>query len=161
MQVSKAGSRVLLLGVLVVHVAMLGYSAFVHSPMTDEIAYFASGIGHWRYGDFELYNVNPPLARVIGTLPVHIAMPWNEDDLDKCFACIGSSTDAPGIPVSNRKEFLIGDRLIEKIATPYLFWFMIARWACIPFSCVGAWVCYAWAKDLYGTSAGYMALLLW
>jgi 4-amino-4-deoxy-L-arabinose transferase-like glycosyltransferase len=43
----------------------------------------------------------------------------------------------------------------------YFFWMMIARWSCIPFSCVGAWVCYAWASDLYGTNAGLVALMLW
>jgi hypothetical protein len=38
---------------------------------------------------------------------------------------------------------------------------MIARWACIPFSWVGAIVCYLWARDLYGRPAGVFACLIW
>lgn len=55
---------------------MLSFSAYVHSPMTDEIAHFASGLGHLLYGDFELYNVNPPLARTVGTLL--FILEWHE-----------------------------------------------------------------------------------
>ena len=160
-QATESLKRWILPLALLVHASMLGYSAFVHSPMTDEIAHFAAGLGHWRYGDFELYNVNPPLARVVGTFPVYLAMPWDDGELDNAFACEGSTHDENGLIVSNRKEFTIGDRLMPRIGPSYLFWLMIARWACIPFSCLGAWVCYAWARELYGGSAGFTALALW
>ncbi len=140
---------------------MLAFSAYVHSPMTDEIAHFAAGLGHWRYGDFELYNVNPPIARVVGTLPVYCAMPVDEEAMSKVYSISGSSRDSQGVIVSHRKEFTIGDQLMSAMGPRYLFWLMIARWACIPFSCIGAWVCFAWSTDLYGKRAGWIALLLW
>ncbi len=140
---------------------MLAFSAYVHSPMTDEIAHFAAGLGHWRYGDFELYNVNPPLARVVGTLPLYCAMPVDEEAMSKAYSVSGSSRDDQGGIVSHRKEFSIGDKLMSAMGSRYLFWLMIARWACIPFSCIGAWVCFAWASDLYGERAGWTALVLW
>lgn len=146
--------------VLIFHAGMLGFSAYVHSPMTDEIAHFAAGLGHWRYGDFELYNVNPPLPRLVGTLPVYLTMPW-DDELDKNYAVVGSTHDQSGLLVSQRKEFTIGGQLLKQIGTPYFLWLTLARCACIPFSCLGAWVCFAWASDLYGRRAGYAALLLW
>jgi len=37
----------------------------------------------------------------------------------------------------------------------------LARWACIPFSLLGAYVCFAWARALYGDLAGISALTLW
>ena len=37
----------------------------------------------------------------------------------------------------------------------------IARWACIPFSLLGAWMCYLWGRDLYNAAAGRLACLLW
>ncbi|WP_197526304.1 ArnT family glycosyltransferase [Botrimarina colliarenosi] len=37
----------------------------------------------------------------------------------------------------------------------------IARCACIPFSWIGAIICYLWGKDLYGRPAGLLACLLW
>jgi len=140
---------------------MLGTSACVHSPMTDEIAHFAAGLGHLRYSDFELYNVNPPLARVVGILPVHMAMPWDEETFGKVYSEDGSSQDAKGVVVSHRKEFSIGHELLHSIGPSYFFWMMIARWACIPFSCIGALVCFFWASDLYGRNAGWVALVLW
>src|SRR5207253_541717 len=35
------------------------------------------------------------------------------------------------------------------------------RWACIPFSLLGAVVCYSWSKDLYGMASGFLATILW
>ena len=147
--------------VFFVHASMLAFSACVHSPMTDEIAHFAAGLGHWRYGDFELYNVNPPLARVVGTLPLYCAMPVDEEAMSKAYSVSGSSRDDQGVIVSHRKEFSVGDKLMSAMGSRYLFWLTIARWACIPFCCIGAWVCFAWASDLYGKRAGWMALVLW
>ena len=42
------------------------------------------------------------------------------------------------------------------------FWFFTwARWVCIPFSLLGGYVCYRWAKELYGEWSGLLALTLW
>lgn len=158
---SKSKRGLCLSLILVVHSAMLSFSAYVHSPMTDEIAHFAAGLGHWLYGDFELYNVNPPLARTVGTLPVYFAMARDEGEFNKLYSHVGSSLDENGLIISHRKEFSIGDRLMSHLGPDYFFWMTIARWSCILFSCLGAWVCYAWASDLYGRNAGFVALMLW
>jgi hypothetical protein len=39
------------------------------SPTLDEPAHLVSGISHWRSGDFSLYRVNPPLVRLVATIP--------------------------------------------------------------------------------------------
>ena len=139
---------------------MLGFSAYVHSPMTDEIAHFAAGLGHWRYGDFELYNVNPPLPRLVGTLPVYLALSWDEK-MDKSYDVAGTTHDSNGLLVPQRKEFTIGGWLLKQIGAPFFTWMTVARCASIPFSCLGAWVCFAWATELYGQRAGFAALILW
>jgi hypothetical protein len=51
--------------------------------------------------------------------------------------------------------------LIERNGPAVFWWFTIARWACIPFSLLAGYVCFRWARDLYGTPAGFVALLLW
>ena len=38
---------------------------------------------------------------------------------------------------------------------------MVARWACIPFSILGGYICFRWARELYGVAAGIFALILW
>src|SRR4029453_17991507 len=40
-------------------------------------------------------------------------------------------------------------------------YFVLARWACIPLSLLGGYVCWRWAADLYGPYAGLLALVLW
>jgi len=39
--------------------------------------------------------------------------------------------------------------------------FRLARWACVPFSLLGAYVCFRWARELYGVASGILALTLW
>ena len=39
--------------------------------------------------------------------------------------------------------------------------FTWARWACIPFSLLGGYVCFRWARELYGDWSGLLALTLW
>jgi hypothetical protein len=55
---------------LAVQAALLAWSAYIHSPTTDEIAYLPAGISHWQFGRFELYRANPPLVRMVAALPV-------------------------------------------------------------------------------------------
>ncbi|MEZ6121804.1 MAG: glycosyltransferase family 39 protein [Planctomycetaceae bacterium] len=40
-----------------------------------------------------------------------------------------------------------------------VYW--VARWACLPFSVLGALTCFVWARDLYGQAAGFISLFLW
>ncbi len=42
------------------------------------------------------------------------------------------------------------------------FWlFTLGRWACVPFSVIGACVSYRWANELFGQTSAYAALSLW
>jgi len=63
---------------LVIHSCLLGYSAYVHSPTLNEPAHLVAGISHWKFGRFDIYNVNPPLVKLVAALPV-MAVGYNED----------------------------------------------------------------------------------
>ena len=138
----------LVAALLAVHAGLLAYSAYVHSPTLNEPGHLAAGISHWQFGRFELYRVNPPLVRMTAALPVLAA---------------GVETDwsnfheGPGA----RPVFAIGEDLIAANGERSFFLFMIARWACIPFSLIGGVVCFLWARDLYSTRAGLLATVLW
>ncbi|MCH8830795.1 MAG: glycosyltransferase family 39 protein, partial [Planctomycetes bacterium] len=42
------------------------------------------------------------------------------------------------------------------------FWYLtLARWACIPFRLIGGYICWRWAREMYGVVAGLSALMLW
>jgi hypothetical protein len=135
-------------GLLAIHTLLLGYSAYVHSPTLNEPAHLVAGLSHWTFGRFELYRVNPPLVRMVAALPV-IAVGYNED--------WSGFDDGLGA----RPEMAMGETLVKVNGERSCFLFMIARWACIPFSWLGAIVCYLWARDLYGRPAGVMACTVW
>jgi 4-amino-4-deoxy-L-arabinose transferase-like glycosyltransferase len=144
----KALFKVIPAALLLVHAGLLGYGAAVHSPCIDEVGHMAAGLSHWKLGRFDLYHVNPPLVRMVAVTPVLFAEPkydWSQ------------YSDELGA----RSEFDIGRQFIT-INGERSFWFFTwARWACIPFSLLGGYICFRWARDLYGDWSGLLALTLW
>jgi hypothetical protein len=133
---------------LAVHTALLAYSAYVHSPTLNEPGHLVAGLSHWKFGRYELYRNNPPLVRLVAALPV-MAVGYQEDWT--------SFYNGPGA----MPQFLMGEDFVAANGQRSFFLFMIARWACIPFSWIGAIVCYLWARDLYGRAAGVLACAIW
>ena len=73
-------SRVALVAILTIHVGMVSWGAYTHSPTVDEPAYLASGLSHWEFGWFDLCKVSPPLVRLVAALPLQFTDPqcdWN------------------------------------------------------------------------------------
>ncbi len=131
-----------------VHAALLAWAATRHSPAVDEVGHMAAGVAHWKLRKFDLYRVNPPLVRLVATLPVVALSPetnWQ------------SYSVGPRL----RPEFQCGDAFISANEPRSMWLFAVARWACIPFSVLGGYVCYRWAGDLYGLRGGLLALALW
>ncbi len=133
---------------LVIQSGLLAYSAYVHSPTLNEPGHLVAGLSHWKFGRFEVYRVNPPLVKMVAALPV-MAVGYKED--------WSSFYVGPG----TRPEMAMGEDFVATNGERSFFLFMIARWACIPFSWIGAITCYLWARDLYGRPAGVMACTLW
>ena len=135
-------------GLLAVHAGLLGWEATRLSPTVDEPGHLVAGLAMWRFGQFDVYKVNPPLPRLVAALPVHLAGYRPDWSL---------YVDEPRL----RPEFLLGERLVAANGLRSIWLFTLARWACIPFSLLGGLVCFLWARALYGTAAGLASLLLW
>ena len=134
--------------VLLLHTILLGWSAARHSPVVDEVGHMPSGLSHWKLQRFDLYNVNPPLVRTVATLPLHLLdVPINFDGYQ--------------ILPKHRSEFMIGSGWITSHPDSFRWNFTISRWACIPFSLLGAVTCFLWARELFGARSGLCALCLW
>jgi len=133
---------VLLAALLAAHAAMLAAGALLHSPTYNEPAHLAAGITYWRTGRFEQYPVNPPLAKLVAAAGVLVA--------------------GPRIPLE--ASMAHRDRLFDgedpRVRDP-LWCVSVARLFCIPFSLIGACVCYAWGRALYGTRSGLVAMVMW
>ena len=145
------GSRLLysVVGALmIIHASMLAWGAVQHSPCWDEVGHLVAGISHWQFGRFDLYRVNPPLVRSIAALPVVLA---------------GPETDWSNFSVApqSRPEFGVGRRFMEVNGERSFWLYTLARWVCIPFSLLGAYICFQWARELYGHLAGVLAVTLW
>lgn len=134
--------------IVAIHSMLLGWNAMRHSPAPDELAHVVSGLSHWQLGDFALYRVNPPLARMVATLPLSLSnVNWDLVYED------------PG--TSSRTEFGASIRYAHLLQYQSFLNLVIARLASISFSVLGAWVCYRWSKELYGPKAALVATVLW
>lgn len=132
---------------LALHSSMIAWQAGHWSPTSNEPAHMVAGLTHWSHGSFSLYKVNPPLVRSVAVIPLAKSTPgiWTPD------------FDAPG----NRSEYSVGREFVRECGPESQRYFRAARWACIPFAICGALVCWRWSRELYGQSAGLLALGLW
>jgi hypothetical protein len=133
---------------LVLHAALLAWGDTRHSPTIDEVGHLPAALCHWQTGRFDLYRVNPPLVRVVAALPVLVCRP---------------SIDWRLYPADyrSRQEFEVGREFIGDNGERSFWYFTLARWACIPFSLLGGYVCWRWAGEVFGGVAGLLALALW
>ncbi|OAI54204.1 hypothetical protein AYO47_03295 [Planctomyces sp. SCGC AG-212-M04] len=135
-------------GLMALHAIWLAWSATWQSPTLNEPGHLVSGIAHWKLGRFEPYAVNPPLVRMVAAIPV-LATEYQVD--------WSGLRGRPG----ERAEFLLGSDFIKVNGSESQRLFELARWACIPFSLLGAWMCFVWGRALYGAAAGVLACALW
>jgi glutamine amidotransferase-like uncharacterized protein len=140
--------RLAVVFILLVHITLLSISSFLDSPTNVETAHLPAGLSHWEHGTFYYFKQNPPLVRLVASIPV-LFVPhqtnWTSYSDDKRVRCeLGLGTD-----------FLEANQ--ERIRLLY----GLARLACIPFSVVGALICFFWSKELFGYASGLIAMILW
>ena len=135
-------------GVLVVQTVLLAWSGYVHSPTHLEVFHLPAGLSHWELSRYDLFRVNPPLIRMVAALPVYLLS--HESNYS-------SYNSNPFF----RAEYGVGLDTMHANGTRFTWLVTLARWACIPFILLGSWVCFLWARRLYGDIAAIVALLLW
>ena len=131
-----------------IHVVMLGGLAAYYSPTSDEVAHLAAGVRILETGEVDSYLVNPPLAKFVAALPVFAQSPetsWKR------------FSDDP----ADRMEWQVGQDFIYANGPASLWYFVLARWACIPFSLIGLVVIFHWTSDLLGQRPGAASATLW
>lgn len=135
--------------VLLAHCGLVLTGACCDFPTIDEPGHLASGISYWCYGSFQLYSVNPPLAKAIAAAPVVLFMPVDT-----------SMIGLPSRPGA-RPEFTIGEQFLLSNADQLWTIILVSRLAGLGWSIVGAIVVRRWAAELFGTRAGLLALAVW
>lgn len=133
---------------LLVQGGLLLWAAVAHSPVYDETAHLAAGVCKLRFGRFDLYRVNPPLAETVAAVPVLIA--GHEADWSRF-------SDHP----VSRAEFAVGRDFAAANGSRTLRLVILARLALIPLVLLGGWVCWRWGRELFGDRGGLAAAGLW
>ncbi len=130
------------------HAWLVLHGAWKNYATIDEVGHIAAGLDHWATGRYRMYNVNPPLARMVAVLPV-LGM---AADTSRVRAVYG-----PGV----RSEFLSGYSFASDNGDRYLSMLRAARLAGVAWSVIGAVIVLCWARRLYGGPAGCLALAMW
>ena len=139
---------ILVSALLMIHAGHLAYLGTFYSPTLNEPAFLAAGVRHWQLGSFEMYRANPPLVRIVAAAPVLMA--GARTDWHQFYSGAGA-----------RPELEVGSDFVAANGPRTIWLLMLARWACLPFSLLGAYVCFLWARTIYGVRAGLFAMSLW
>ncbi|HYH67829.1 MAG TPA: hypothetical protein VD866_24240, partial [Urbifossiella sp.] len=125
---------------IAVHACLVGYGAVIHFPTRNEVAHVPAGLSVWVTGTFRLYRVNPPLPRLLASLPV-LAVDPNTDMIQ------------PIPRTAEREEWEVAARFADGNPLRYLALMRLARLAGVIWSVLGAWLVWRWATELYGPRA--------
>ena len=139
--------------VALVYLSTLLYSVFYCASNNDETANIVAGLTIWKQGRFDLYQVNPPLYKMIGSAPLLLCEP-NYD-----WRSYYSHTKR--LEPDSRPEFGIAMEFAQNNREKLRFYLVLARLACIPFALLGAYFTWRWARELFGDRAGLVALIFW
>lgn len=137
-----------ILYLLCLHAFLLVYLSAGASPGWNELGQLTAGLTHWRFGTFELNCVNPPLARLMASAAVAAVgyRPFSVEYLDHPRA---------------RPEFELGERFLEANGAWARTLFVLSRLVSMALTVLGGWVCWRWASELQGPTAGLIAAVLW
>jgi 4-amino-4-deoxy-L-arabinose transferase-like glycosyltransferase len=133
---------------LTFHVTLLLISSRLQFPTRNEVAHVPAGLVCWETGNYSLYKVNPPLWKMLATLPTY---------------CLGPKLDGLRLPATpgDRPEWGDAHTFSADNADRYFTLIWSARLAGIAWSLLGGWIIYCWAGQLYGDRGGLLAVALW
>ena len=134
--------------VIVLSAIAIAYIGLVSSPTIDEVGHLPAGCLIVEYGVFDLYEVNPPIAKVLSAIPVTIIRPnydWS------------SYSNQPGA----RREWEVVRVFCAANGEKTFEIFAIARWSLLPLWILGAVIVARWASHYFGQLAGLTATILW
>ncbi len=138
----------ILIAMLCGYACVLGFGAFRMSPVWHDSAQLLAGLTGWKFQRFDTQTVNPPLPRMVATLPALAYLSeLNLDRFDR------SSID--------RREFAMGASFLDENPNGARTLFLHAKLCCLLFPILAAFTCRCFSEQLFSLPAGSIALLLW
>jgi hypothetical protein len=133
----------LLAALLTLHGTLAVQTARYCSVTHDEYWHIPVGLLHWRSGQFDWENLNPPLIRMLAAAPLTVTAEPGR---------IGEPTD---------QIWSYGDDLFAANRDNYRSLLIQARLPIVVLSLLTAWLLGCWATELFGLRSGVIALFLW
>jgi hypothetical protein len=116
----------------------------------SEDALLASGVSHYKYQRFDLYRVNPPLVRLLASLPV-------KNELLSQESAWWRYDTSP----LKRSEFTVGIDVVRRHPDYKLLIFRSRILIALFFGLIGTLTCYFYSKQFSGLIPAFLTLLLW
>ncbi len=117
-----------------------------NSVVIDEYAHVPAGVAYWRDGLFSMYDENPPLVKLLTSLPVHLS---------------GAVMDYSKVGSSRRWEFPVSHDFRRANAARYFELFHAARFVVTIMAVVCGLLLYHWAARDGGPAVGLACASLW
>jgi len=134
---------------LAVHTALVAWIGWRACPNRTEVGHMGAAVYFWHTLRFDVFNVNPPLTRMVSGLPVILCDPkydWNRYSWRP----------------QDRSEWGIGSAFITANSPEKGRWcFTLARWSLIPLLLVGGYFGHQLSREMYGDASGVVFLILW
>ncbi|MBS0203460.1 MAG: glycosyltransferase family 39 protein [Planctomycetes bacterium] len=134
--------------VLMLHLGLLLYGSWIHSPNDLEVNVIPAGYVHLRYGRFDIAQVNPPFSRTL------CALPLLGFEIDEDWESFRNRADL-------RIEYEYGYDFLRRNAARLQVMFFASRSVAALFSLLGAVSILLIACRLYDRNAGLASLLVW
>lgn len=125
--------------------------AWYHAPLPDEAAHWTAGIYALRTGRFDFYRVNPPLIRILASLPT------TSLGLITDFTDHQTRTEHP----EERYEWSDSIRFMRENADQARLAFFLGRLTVLPWLFMGGVLVWKWSEELYGKHAALFSVGLW
>jgi hypothetical protein len=142
------GEYLLVLALLLGHALVQAHLAWEDSDVIDEPGHLVAALAYTRKGTFRLYNVNPPLPRLVqGAFLLGVP-------LDTSMIVEPSYR-------SERRELGVGSMFIHAQAEQYRAILFRARLGTVVFVVLGGVLVWVWGNLAFGRPCGLLALAIW
>ena len=136
-------------GLLCLQSVMVGWVGWCMSPNKTEVGHMGAAVYWWHTLRFDVFCVNPPLTRMVTSVPVALMQPdWDPNCYSEC--------------PRDRSEWAFGMAFLAANSPQRLRWcFALARWSLMPLIALGGYFGFRLSRELYGDRASIVFLVLW
>ncbi len=134
---------------LTVHALLLALSIPRNAITIDEVLHLPVGMSYWQRGEFWPYHHNPPLVRLLFSIPaVVLDVPIDYENFHY-------------VPRSRRADCDLGRDFMLLNRNHYLRIYTTCRLVVAALSVLGGLLVFRWSRALFGDAGGLVSLSLW